>query len=258
MCPNALCAVLVVFCLIASINHPVLALNDTNPDEHAAKANYSVRVMNSQVPNDQYLYEAVGMLQVALEVEDDFGRAFPRFLRAFQANHQNQEWKLAGGCNLMLLSNQTTYIQLEEVLSNTMMMIRSGFSVVSFVFFALVLCTRADKVNGETHSIKPTAVKAAKTLQPLAPYSTYSVHAVSSNVPNALYTYTAVGMLQVCLDEELTFSRALAKFLQNFQAQFTAEKWNLSSGCNVIMLADNATYIELLEDTTNTQVTIFD
>lgn len=78
-----------------------------------------VRIVESQVPNDQYLYEAVGMLQVALEMEDDFSKAFPRFLRAFQANHRNQEWKLAGGCSLMLLSNQTTFIQLEEVLSHT-------------------------------------------------------------------------------------------------------------------------------------------
>ncbi|XP_019765876.1 putative protein TPRXL isoform X2 [Dendroctonus ponderosae] len=118
--------------------------------------------------------------------------------------------------------------------------------------------TSSDLSSSTDYSTSSTPVTDDPTTSSSRPaYTPFSVSVVSKNVPSDLYTYTAVGILQLCLEEESSFNQALVNFQQLFQNKYLTETWKLATGCSLMILPNNVTYIKLFEQYTQTQIMIF-
>ncbi|XP_050299842.1 uncharacterized protein LOC126738516 [Anthonomus grandis grandis] len=100
---------------------PRTGFPSTEPSEPttAGPKPFSVRLVTSNVPSEQYIIDAIGILQLYLEEDNDFDVAVNRFLSTFKKKHDTQIWKLSSGCKILTLPNDTTYIKLRETYTNT-------------------------------------------------------------------------------------------------------------------------------------------
>ncbi|XP_076257153.1 uncharacterized protein LOC143194339 [Rhynchophorus ferrugineus] len=75
---------------------------------------YLVVIRSSNVPSIDYQYDAVGILQVLLQVTRNMTSALPDFLNEYQLRHDTHQWKLSHACGTLILPAGLTYLELYE------------------------------------------------------------------------------------------------------------------------------------------------
>ncbi|KAL1491985.1 hypothetical protein ABEB36_012495 [Hypothenemus hampei] len=211
--------------------------------------NYSVHVIDSNVPDQHYTIDAVGVIQLILNSWDG-SNPEPlldniRFL--YQEYHSAATWKVASNCSYLVLPYNAWYIKVREILTGT-----------EIILFATPLdpitttsTTTPTTTRYPTTTTSTTTTPSTTTGVPLP----FSVNLVNYINVDTQFVLEATGLLQFYLDKERDFNKALPEFLESLQEYENREIWKVAGSCSYIQ--NYTDYVWLYESYTKTDLIVF-
>ncbi|KAL1491989.1 hypothetical protein ABEB36_012499 [Hypothenemus hampei] len=207
--------------------------------------NYSVRVIDSNVPDQSYNIDAVGVVQLILNSWDGINPEplLDNIQFLYQEYHSAATWKVSSNCSFLLLPYNAWYIKLQEILTGT-----------EIILFA----TPFDPIPS-TSTLKPNSTSTTSTTT-ISPTTTgaplpFSVSLVNYENLDTQFVLEATGLLQFYLEQERDFNKALPEFLESLQEYETREIWKLAGSCSYVQ--NYTDYIWFYESYTRSDVVVF-
>ncbi|KAL1491987.1 hypothetical protein ABEB36_012497 [Hypothenemus hampei] len=217
-------------------------INFKSINDELRETNHSVRLIDSNVPDQHYAIDAIGIAQQILNNYTVTSELAIKFIQLyFQEYHTEAIWKVASNCSYLVLPYNAWYIKLQEIISET-----------EITLFA----TPFDPVPS-TSTAKPSTSSSTTTIAPTTTGSPipFSVTEENYNNVDTSFIIQATGLLQFYLNQEGNFDKALPEFLESLQEFEDREVWKVAGACSYV--ESYTDYVWLYESYTQTDIIVF-